>query len=200
MHSPAMTPMNTPRSLPAGAEDWAKSLAHLLKIALKEVDSGRGTARAVIVQANALLRVQIERSAGALPDSSVSGGLTVWQVRRILGFVDKHLHRSIRVDDLRRIVNLSASHFSRTFRRTFREAPQAYLIRRRVEHARHLMLISDMPLSEVAQACGFTDQAHFCRKFREIVGQSPAAWRRERRDRSETAVNEMRRRPTQCQN
>jgi AraC family transcriptional regulator len=166
----------------AGAEDWAASLAHLLKVALRQVDADRAAARAVIVRASALLQVQIDRTARHGADGVASGGLTGWQIRRILSFIDQHLDRPMRVEDLRRVANLSASHFSRTFKRTFHEAPQAYMIRRRVEHARHLMLISDMPLSEVAQACGFTDQAHFCRKFRRQIGQSPAAWRREHRD------------------
>jgi AraC-like DNA-binding protein len=82
------------------------------------------------------------------------------------------------VVELSDVARLSASHFSRAFRRSFGEAPGAYLIRQRVDHARHLMLISEMPLSEVAQACGFADQAHFSRNFRAVTGHSPGAWRR----------------------
>jgi AraC-like DNA-binding protein len=42
------------------------------------------------------------------------------------------------------------------------------------------MRVSDDSLSTIALTCGFADQAHLSRLFRQCVGQSPAAWRRER--------------------
>jgi transcriptional regulator GlxA family with amidase domain len=44
------------------------------------------------------------------------------------------------------------------------------------------MLTSDDSLSEIALSCGFADQAHLSKVFRSRHGQSPAVWRRERRD------------------
>jgi len=40
------------------------------------------------------------------------------------------------------------------------------------------MLLSQMPLSQVALAAGFSDQAHYCRVFRNVIGISPNIWRR----------------------
>ncbi|HVJ52713.1 MAG TPA: helix-turn-helix transcriptional regulator, partial [Aliidongia sp.] len=68
------------------------------------------------------------------------------------------------------------------FKRSLGEAPHAYIIARRLERARELMLTSDMGLSELALQCGFSDQAHFTKLFRSHVGKSPAAWRREHRE------------------
>jgi transcriptional regulator GlxA family with amidase domain len=42
------------------------------------------------------------------------------------------------------------------------------------------MVTTDLALSELAIACGFCDQAHFCRLFRQDTGKTPATWRRER--------------------
>src|SRR5262249_21940724 len=87
---------------------------------------------------------------------------------------------------------LSVAHFARGFKRTLGEPPNAYLTRLRLERARNLMLFSDLSLAEVARACGFADQAHFSRRFRQRTGQSPGAWRREQgdgRDRSTDAAN-----------
>jgi AraC-like DNA-binding protein len=54
-------------------------------------------------------------------------------------------------------------------------------VRRRVECAGSLMLAGEAPLSEIALKCGFTDQAHLCKQFRQYTGETPAAWRRARR-------------------
>jgi AraC family transcriptional regulator len=165
-----------------GAGELVGNLVKLLQTAFKEVDTDRESAKAFIAKASSLLQVQIERSAVAPLDRRSSGGLAAWQTQRVLGFIDQHLNETIRVEDLSQVVGLSKNYFSRSFRRSFGEAPYAYLIRRRVEHARHQMLTSDIALSEVALVCGFADQAHFCRHFRQSVGASPAAWRRQRRE------------------
>ena len=176
----AMTPVTDPAHTPAeetGA--WAASLVRLLNIALQEIDADRSAAKAIIAKASLLLRIQIDRSSAGPPQGSVSGALAGWQVRRILTFIESHADQPVRVEDLRRLVNLSPCHFSRSFKRSFGEPPQTYLMRRKLNHARHLMLVTDMSLSEVAQASGFSDQAHLSRKFRRQAGRSPAVWRRE---------------------
>ncbi len=107
------------------------------------------------------------------------GGLAPWRIRRLKAFVEAHLSQPIRVADLSGVVGLSATHFSRAFGRSFGEPPHVYLIQRRLDRARHLMLTSDISLSDLAAACGFSDQAHFCRLFRRYTGRTPAAWRRD---------------------
>jgi transcriptional regulator GlxA family with amidase domain len=46
--------------------------------------------------------------------------------------------------------------------------------------AEMLMLTSSLSLSDIAIRCGFADQAHLCKLFRQQYAQSPAAWRGER--------------------
>jgi AraC-like DNA-binding protein len=57
-----------------------------------------------------------------------------------------------------------------------------YLMHRRIEVAQGLMLRSSAPLSEIALRCGMSDQAHFTRTFRRVVGETPCLWRRTRRN------------------
>jgi AraC-like DNA-binding protein len=82
------------------------------------------------------------------------------------------------VDTLAKLVSLSPSYFCRAFKESFGETPHAFVIRRRVERARTLMLTTSESLSQIALACGLVDQAHLCRCFRQVTGMTPGAWRR----------------------
>jgi AraC family transcriptional regulator len=107
------------------------------------------------------------------------GGLAPCQAKRVVAYIESNISLSLRVADLAGIVQLSASHFSRAFRARFGRPPLAYVRVRRMRHAQVIMLNTRKPLSQVALDCGMSDQAHFTRVFRKIVGISPSAWRRQ---------------------
>jgi AraC family transcriptional regulator len=168
--------------------DLAGSLAQLLESARKEIDDNQEAAKASIARASSLLRVELERMTTTVTHDAATGRLAGWQVNRLRTFVDDHLDGTIHITDLAQVARRSTAYFCRAFKRTFGETPHAYIVRRRLHRGRHLMLTTDLALSEIAFSCGFTDQAHLCRLFRQTQGQSPAAWRRERRDGTEAAV------------
>lgn len=106
------------------------------------------------------------------------GGLAPWQIRAVRTYIESRLGGPIRVSDLAKSVSLSASHFSRAFKDSCGEHPHNYVMRRRIERAKALMLTTRSGLSEIAFACGLVDQAHLCRCFRRVTGATPGAWRR----------------------
>jgi transcriptional regulator GlxA family with amidase domain len=106
------------------------------------------------------------------------GALAPWQMRKVDLYVRAALDRSMRVEDLARLVSLSASHFSRAFKTSFGTTPHMYIIRMRLELAQTLMLTTNDSLSQIALLCGLADQAHLSKLFRREVGESPRAWRR----------------------
>ena len=156
----------------------ANSLAKLLDTARRELERDRDAAKASLVTASHILQAEIERCSGAT--GSIAGGLAAWQVGRVRAYIDSNLHRTIHIRDLSAVARRSPAHFSRKFKLAVGESPHAYLVRRRLERACHLMMTSAEPLSEIALSVGFSDQAHLCRLFRQAFGQSPANWRRER--------------------
>jgi AraC-like DNA-binding protein len=126
--------------------------------------------------------VEIDRQATDTDSHNKTGGLAAWQIRRLNVFLEAQLHRPIRIEELSAISKLSTAHFGRAFKRTFRETPHAYIVRCRLERAEMLMLTTELMLVDIAARCGFSDQAHLCRLFRQQHANSPAAWRRERTD------------------
>jgi AraC-like DNA-binding protein len=107
--------------------------------------------------------------------------LQVWQARKVLDHIDGHITTRVLVADLCALVGRSEAHFSRSFKGTFGYSPHAFMVRRRVELAAKYMLQTDMSSSDIALGCGFADQAHMCKQFRVVTGQTPAAWRRAKR-------------------
>jgi AraC family transcriptional regulator len=167
----------------------------LLEGAVGQLHRQQHPAQGALVEAAALLRQQIHRSAAAeVPDGR--GRLLAWQARKVREYIDSHITAGpILVTDLCALVQRSEAHFARSFRRTFGASPRAFVVRRRVELAAQYMLTTDGALSEIALRCGFTDQAHLCKHFRQVTGETPAAWRRAHRSHHEgngTAIRILR--------
>lgn len=96
--------------------------------------------------------------------------------------VIRHLHdnygQTQTAEDLASMAGLSISQFERRFRRAFGSSPHQYLVRVRIENAARILLETYETVSQVAQACGFYDHAHFSRSFRRIMNVSPTEYRR----------------------
>src|SRR5580698_10744426 len=176
MDEPQATPDTSSSGLSFGY--LASSLAQLLEVARRELEHDREAAKASLATASTILQSEIERHSGA--KRSGTGGLTGWQITRVRAFIDKNLHRTIDTQELSAVARRSPAHFSRSFKLTFGEPPHAYVVKRRLEKACHLMVTSSASLSEIALSAGFSDQAHLCKLFRQAFGHSPASWRRER--------------------
>jgi AraC family transcriptional regulator len=157
----------------------ANDVVELVETAKREFERDREAAKASLAMASSILRSEVERRSrarGARP-----GALAAWQIARVRAFIDENLHHTIHIKDCSAVAQLSAAHFSRSFKQAFGEPPHAYVVRRRLERACHLMITSSASLSEIALSVGFSDQAHLCRLFRQALGQSPSSWRRELR-------------------
>jgi AraC-like DNA-binding protein len=105
--------------------------------------------------------------------------LAPWRAKKLDRFIEENLDRKLNLEILAPLVRLSCSHFARACRNTFGLSPRELVIRRRVERAQTLIRGSRTPLSQVALECGFADQAHFSRLFRQVVGTTPRQWRRD---------------------
>lgn len=144
-------------------------------------------AKALITRALALLRGDPQSPpAGPQPlnrraPQELRGGLALWQAKRVAAHIDAHLAERIRIEELAALLRFSVGHFCRAFKATFGVSAHTYLTRRRIELAQCLMLTTHEPLGAIALSCGMSDQSHFTRLFRRVVGETPHAWRRSRR-------------------
>jgi AraC family transcriptional regulator len=116
-----------------------------------------------------------------VPREAAVTGLAPRLIRRIQQYINSHLDSTLNVAELAASVGLSASYFSRAFVRSVGTTPHDYVVRRRVSRAQQLLTESDLKLAEIALATGFADQSHFSRRFHQLVGLPPKAFRQRHR-------------------
>ncbi|GLU33573.1 AraC family transcriptional regulator [Trinickia caryophylli] len=92
-------------------------------------------------------------------------------------FLDHHLDRTVHLDDIAQAAGLPIYRLFRAFERHTGMTPHAYQRQARVRSAIDLIRLGQ-PLSEVAAAAGFSDQAHLTRAFRRVMGVTPGAYRK----------------------
>jgi transcriptional regulator GlxA family with amidase domain len=92
--------------------------------------------------------------------------------------MDRTYAEPLGVPELAGIAGMSAAHFIRSFRAAFGETPHRYLQRRRVERSMFLLRETERSVTDICFEVGFNSLGTFSRTFREIVGESPLAFRR----------------------
>jgi AraC family transcriptional regulator len=159
--------------------------AQLIEAACLARDGDSDGTRAHIARAVTLLEGRSEpmlatQSSDRGPKQVPRGGFAPWRSRRLAAHVDANLSGKIVIKDLAASLDMSVGHFCRAFKRTFGMPARTWIRQRRIEFAQSLMLTTGSSLSEIALSCGMSDQSHFTRSFRRMVGETPSSWRQAR--------------------
>jgi AraC family transcriptional regulator len=113
------------------------------------------------------------------PDTDNGAGkLGNAQCRLVQGYIEDNLASDIGLDQLASVCGLTRFHFSRAFKASFGVPPYQYVNQRRIEKAKKILATTGLPVSNVAEACGFNSVSQFGRAFRGFVGQTPLAFRK----------------------
>jgi AraC family transcriptional regulator len=111
---------------------------------------------------------------------AVRGGLAKRQLQRVVDYVEAHIDESLSLDDLAGVAGLSVSHFKTQFRRSTGMPVHRYVIQRRVERAKRLIMAGGA-ISQAALDAGFAHQSHLARCMRRLLGLSPMELARQSR-------------------
>jgi AraC family transcriptional regulator len=114
-----------------------------------------------------------------LPDATLRGSkMSEVAIRTVCDFIEEHLSTQITLEELAALVHLSPFHFARCFKATMGLAPHQYVIARRMELAKQLLLTPTSNISEVAWSIGYENISHFRRLFAIHIGVAPGVIRR----------------------
>lgn len=153
---------------------------HLFRALLPALARPEEASQLFVDQVAQALTVHVAQQYGGLDGakSAPRGGLAPWQQRRVTELMDVSIKTDIPMALLAAECGLSTRHFSRAFRQSFGAPPHQFLLHKRVELAKRMMLMSPSALQQIAADCGFANQSHFSRVFASVVGVGPAQWRR----------------------
>lgn len=99
-------------------------------------------------------------------------------LRRARDHLDRNFTSGVDLAEAARIARLSKFHFHRLFTATYGVTPAAYLSSRRIERAQDLLRTSNLTVTEVCMAVGFSSLGSFTTRFRDVVGETPGAFQR----------------------
>jgi AraC family transcriptional regulator len=129
-----------------------------------------GTALAVRLAANyAVSKPSLEFKTNGLPQP---------QLNRVIDYMQANLTQDLSILDLATLISMSESHFSRSFKQSMGIAPYQYLMQQRVERAKELLEKRLIAISTIALDCGFANQTHLTKVFRQMTGMTPKAYQK----------------------
>ena len=102
-----------------------------------------------------------------------TNGLPKYKLQQIIEYINAHLERSLSLNELAQVVQMSPGYFSRLFKQSTGFTPHQYLIRCRVKRARELLCQRKLTIAEVAYQVGFANQGHLNYHFKRLTGITP---------------------------
>ena len=95
-------------------------------------------------------------------------------------YIREHLSEALSLNALADLCNLSPTYFHSVFTDFFHKTPAQYILDCRIHAAKTGLLTGEYSLTELAADCGFSSQSYFCYKFKQVTGQSPLQYRKEK--------------------
>ena len=93
-------------------------------------------------------------------------------------YLREHLQEKIDLPKLAHDSGLHPTYFHKLFTKAFGQTPTEQLLTHRIQAAAILLVSEDLPISEIAERCGFSTPNYFCTRFREKIGVCPRQYRK----------------------
>lgn len=155
------------------------TLASALALQLvKELHKGRGSDERFMAMLAPLMLEQIYR---VLTTPETRGfnprHIHFSRLQSVLAYIREHLGEDLSVAVLARQATVSVAHFRRLFQQAMGTPPHRYVLAARLEQARNLLAVTQLPIAQIADECGFSSQSHFTASFRAAHACTPAEYR-----------------------
>lgn len=105
-------------------------------------------------------------------------GLSKQKLKKAIEYIQESLGENLSLSDIANEIGMSQYYFCHLFKKSTGISPHRYLIQQRVERAKYLLKQTNRTIASVAMECGFANQSHFAKYFRQCTGMNPNQFRR----------------------
>lgn len=153
------------------------SLAQMFHVEMQQTQLGDNLYLESLTQ---LFAIQVLRDYGVFSLSAIAPqkGLPPRQLQCAIDYIKSHLHENLQLAKIAEVTGFSTAYFCTLFRQSMGVTPHQYVLQQRIECAKLLLQQSQLELADIAIQCGFANQSHFTRHFRQIVGATPKIYQR----------------------
>ena len=99
-------------------------------------------------------------------------------MNEVLQYIDKHLSNPITIDELADIAGFNSNYFIGIFKKYFNTTPIKYILNKKEEEAKKMLIYSNMSIKEIGDNLGFSNQNYFSEFFKKRTGYSPLVFRK----------------------
>jgi len=155
--------------------------AAAIKSTLKQIETefeDKQTNYQVAIRANiSLLMLHMLRACPMEAEQRQESNEHLRQITAVMQYIDAHYSQKLSLSELGEVVHMSPSYLSHIFSKITGFSLWDYIIARRIERAKHLLLSTDRKVLDIAFECGFQNSVHFNKCFRRQTGMTPGEYR-----------------------
>jgi AraC family transcriptional regulator len=101
-----------------------------------------------------------------------------YQIHQVISYIRDHLAEDLNIDKLSSIAGISPLYFSEAFKRHQGVTPHKYILQKRIDWAKELLLNTELSIAAIAQETGFSSQGHLTTTFSRLLGKTPLEFRK----------------------
>ena len=105
------------------------------------------------------------------------GGLPKPRLNRVREYIEQNLENNVSLAALAEVAGISLYHFAKAFKQSTGATPHQYVLARKIDRAKQLLVDPNRSVLEASARTGFVDQSHFTKIFRRVVGVTPTEYR-----------------------
>ncbi|MGX7352359.1 helix-turn-helix domain-containing protein [Enterococcus canis] len=157
--------------------DVLEEMVPLLKLIIGEINEKAQGYSAVLQRLAEVVLVKVLRSNDfsliEIENKNISKDSAI-----IKDFIDQHYKENLTLDILSKRLHLDKYYMIHIFKENFAETPMNYMIQKRLENARELLISTDYSIGQIAEIAGFASQSYFNQAFKKDMGCSPNQYRK----------------------